>query len=100
MRARRATLPFLLGATLLATGPAFGGDGYVGGEADAGAGPRPADAGTSAPAPDAGSADPDQEVIDHLDELEHLELLQHLGLLDESGEDQPPSAPPSGGSQR
>lgn len=33
-------------------------------------------------APDAGASDPDQEIVDHLDELENLELLQNLELFD------------------
>lgn len=65
--------------------------GALGEERDGGS-PPPADRGT--PTPDGGAArDPDQEVIDHLDELQQLELLQHLGLLDASGEDEAPSTP-------
>ncbi len=39
---------------------------------------------TSSPpgTPDGGAADPDQELIDHLDEIERLDLLRNLELFD------------------
>ena len=95
MKARRATLPSLLGALLLAASPAFARDeadaGVGAHAADAGTGPRKAgagsrpraaDTGTDPPAADAPGADPDQEIIDHLDELQQMELLQNLELFD------------------
>ena len=59
------------------------------GEERDGGSPLLADGGT-VPFDGGASRDPDQEVIDHLDELQRLELLEHLGLFDESGEDEPP----------
>ena len=67
--------------------------------ADGGSPAPPADGGTRAA--DGGAArDPDQEVIDHLDELEQLDLLQQLGLLDPSGEDEAPATPQPKGTSR
>jgi hypothetical protein len=64
---KRGALPFVLAAVLASASGARGG-----GTAD-----PPPD-----PAPDAGTADPDQEIVDHLDEIVNLELLQNLELFD------------------
>ena len=50
---------------------------------------RGRDGGTEAARPDAGARppDPDQELIDNLDEIENLELLQNLELFDPKGGD-------------
>ncbi len=42
----------------------------------------PADDRPDAGSKDAGTPDPDREIIDHLDELQDLELLQNLELFD------------------
>ena len=99
MKARRATLPSLLGALLLAASPAFARDEAVGAAqlrtaerarpsgAREDARPHAADAGAGPPAADAPGADPDQEIIDHLDELQQMELLQNLELFDPKAEE-------------
>ncbi|HTP29881.1 MAG TPA: hypothetical protein VMK12_30010 [Anaeromyxobacteraceae bacterium] len=55
----------------------------------AAASPRPGGDATDTFAPDAGSPvrDPDQELIDHWDEIENLELLQNLELFDPQADD-------------
>ena len=69
---KRAALPLVLALSLLA------GAGSPSARPDR----RPARSAPDAgPAPDAGSRDPDQEVIDHLDEIQELDLLQNLELF-------------------
>jgi hypothetical protein len=70
---RWAALSFTLAALLAAT-HALAADGGK-------------DAGAEPSRPDAGIADPDQEIIEHLDELQYLELLQNLELFDPKGEE-------------
>lgn len=91
--------PRALAALLLAASVGLASPQNVRGDARDGGSLPPADGGV--PTPVGGAVhDPDQEVIDHLDELEQLELLQHLGLLDASGEDEAPAKPPPRGSPR
>ncbi len=89
--ARRAALPSLLAAALLAVPPAFAGDqpdGGTGRRAAEDARPSKAGAGTAKGPADAGSADPDQEIIEHLDELQQMELLENLELFDPKAEEE------------
>ncbi len=85
MTLRRAALLSLLAAMPLAAAPTFAADQPDAGarpRAGEGVGPRKAGASAAQHPADGGSADPDQEIIDHLDELQQLELLENLELFD------------------